>query len=286
MERRQGIFWILTIPANEYAAPTTLPTYAAYITGQLERGTAGSVLGPNQFGGRPIADTSTDGFLHWQVMVAFKSKASLRVVKSHFGQQCHAELTRSGRARSYCQKERTRVSDSFEFGALPFSVANKTDWDSVWTCAKAGDLEKIPARVRVVSYRTLRAIASDFDHPEAMERTAMVFYGPTGTGKSRRAWDEAGLQAYCKDPRSKFWCGYQGESNVIFDEFRGGIDISHILRWLDRYPVRVEVKGSSVPLRATKYWFTSNQHPDIWYPELDDLTKDALLRRLEIINLV
>jgi len=29
--------------------------------------------------------------------------------------------------------------------------------------------------------------------------------GTTGMGKSRRAWEEAGLNAYPKDPRSKFW---------------------------------------------------------------------------------
>lgn len=112
-----------------------------------------------------------------------------------------------------------------------------------------------------------------------------MFWGPTGTGKSRRAWAEAGMDAYCKDPRSKFWCGYQAEQHVIIDEFRGGIDIAHLLRWLDRYPVRVEIKGSSMPLAAVKFWITSNIHPDDWYKETDYQTMDALKRRLEIINL-
>jgi len=34
--------------------------------------------------------------------------------------------------------------------------------------------------------------------------------------------------------------GYRGQEHVVFDEFRGGIDISHVLRWFDRYPVIVE----------------------------------------------
>lgn len=83
-----------------------------------------------------------------------------------------------------------------------------------------------------------------------MERKVYVFWGPTGTGKSRRAWDEAGPDAYPKDPRSKFWDGYNGHSNVVLDEFRGAIDVSHLLRWFDRYPVLVEVKGSSRILSA------------------------------------
>lgn len=117
-----------------------------------------------------------------------------------------------------------------------------------------------------------------------MLRVCYVYWGPTGTGKSKRAWEESGLGAYGKDPRSKFWCGYQGQENVVIDEFRGGIDAAHLLRWLDRYPVRVEIKGSSRPLCAKTFWITSNLQPSAWFPELDSLTVDALLRRLTIIE--
>lgn len=152
--------------------------------------------------------------------------------------------------------------------------------------AQAGNLLAVPARVRVVSYRTLRCIAADHDKPVGIVRDVKVFWGPTGTGKSRRAWDEAGVDAYCKDPRSKFWCGYQGEENVIIDEFRGGIDVAHLLRWFDRYPVRVEIKGSSVPLVASRVWITSNLEPSYWYPELDLETRAALMRRLVVEQLL
>lgn len=81
-------------------------------------------------------------------------------------------------------------------------------------------------------------------------------------------------------------CGYGGQEHVIIDEFRGGIDIAHLLRWLDRYPVRVEVKGGSFPLLASRFWITSNIHPRQWYPDLDEATMDALLRRLTIINMI
>jgi len=120
----------------------------------------------------------------------------------------------------------------------------------------------------------------------AIVRTIVVFWGKTGVGKSRRAWDEASLEAYPKDPRTKFWDGYQAQEHVVIDEFRGGVDIGHVLRWFDRYPVIVEVKGSSVPLKATKIWITSNLHPRSWYPELDHETYLALERRLEITEIV
>jgi len=117
-----------------------------------------------------------------------------------------------------------------------------------------------------------------------MERTCYVYWGVTGAGKSRRAWDEASLSAYPKSPSTKFWDGYVGQEHVVLDEFRGEIGISHLLRWLDRYPVTVETKGSAVVLSARRIWITSNISPRDWYPNLDEATMDALLRRLEVTH--
>lgn len=120
--------------------------------------------------------------------------------------------------------------------------------------------------------------------PIGIERTVNVYWGSTGSGKSHRAWGEAGPHSYPKDPRTKFWDGYNGHEHVVIDEFRGGIDISHLLRWFDKYPVVVEVKGSSTVLKATKIWITSNISPNDWYPDLDQETKEALLRRLNVTH--
>jgi len=137
----------------------------------------------------------------------------------------------------------------------------------------------------VVSYRTLRAIGADYAVPRPIERVIRCYWGPTATGKSRRAWSEAGLGAYSKCPRSKFWTGYTGQKEVVIDEFRGGIDVSHLLRWCDRYPVHLEIKEASRPMDVERIWFTSNLHPNDWYPDLDLDTKLALERRMTIIHM-
>lgn len=85
---------------------------------------------------------------------------------------------------------------------------------------------------------------------------------------------------------TKWWCGYLGNEHVVIDEFRGVIDVAHLLRWLDRYPVLVEIKGSSVVLKAKTIWITSNLDPRLWYPDIDQETLDALLRRLNITHFV
>lgn len=139
----------------------------------------------------------------------------------------------------------------------------------------------IPADIRTRCYHTIRRIHSDHSRPDPMVRDATVFWGPTGTGKSRKAW-ELEPDAYPKDPNNKWWDGYTGEKAVIIDEFRGKIDIAHLLRWFDRYKCNVEVKGGCIALRAQTFYITSNLHPKDWYKDIDLETYDALKRRINI----
>jgi hypothetical protein len=256
----QACYWMLTIPF-ELFVPYLPPGYC-YVRGQLE--------------------IAASGFQHWQLIAYAKTKVSLASVRATFG-PVHAEPTRSGACREYVWKEETRVAGTqFELGELPFRRNSKPDWDAVLLAARAGLIDSIPPDIQVRCYHQLRRIGSDYVQPVSMERSAKVFWGRTGTGKSRLAWEEAGLEAYSKDPRTKWWDGYLGQANVVIDEFRGTIDIAHLLRWLDRYPVRVENKGGSVSLSATRFWFTSNLDPRLWYPDVDSETVDALVRRIEI----
>jgi len=157
--------------------------------------------------------------------------------------------------------------------------ADSKDWDSIVNSAREGAFSDIPGDVLVRCYGNLKKIRVDSLKPVAQEKQVFVYWGRTGAGKSKRAWEEASFDAYPKDPCTKFWDGYVGQPNVVIDEFRGSIGISHLLRWLDRYPTIVEVKGSSVCFQAQKVWITSNLSPDDWYPELDQDTKAALRRR-------
>lgn len=52
----------------------------------------------------------------------------------------------------------------------------------------------------------------------------------------------------------------------------------------DDYPIIIENKGGAVVLRAKKIWITSNLHPKDWFPELDEETLSALLRRLHVVH--
>lgn len=154
----------------------------------------------------------------------------------------------------------------------------------MWQSAKRGAIDEIPADVRFRCYKTIRNIEKDYMEPCELEREIIVYWGEPGTGKSRRAWAEAGMDAFPKIPTSIYWDGYQGHEHVVMDEFRGGIRVEHILRWFDRYPVSVECKFGAVVLKAKKIWITSNLDPRRWYPDLDASTHGALMRRLKITH--
>lgn len=262
--RRQYLYWVGTIPRDSWSP--SLRDGLRWIKGQPEVGEA--------------------GYEHWQVVFSTTSKSTLAKVRRIWHPIVgHWEPSRSSAADLYVWKEDSRDGEPFEFGEKPFKRNSTTDWAVVKQNAIDGQFDTIPPDIYVRYYASLIRIRSDHLRPVAVLRECIVYWGPTGTGKSRTAWESAGIDAYPKDPRSKFWCGYRGEENVIIDEFRGGIDISHLLRWLDRYPVRVEIKGGSQPLMAKKLWITSNIKPEEWYPDIDWETQAALIRRLTVINM-
>lgn len=283
LRRRQGRYWLLTIPIESWEP--CLPEGCAYVKGQGERG-RGCVCGYTEE--HCTCPEDRKRYKHWQVLFVLDKKGSLATIRRMLGfDGFHGELTRSEAADEYVWKEDTRIPGSqFEFGEKKVRVNNKVDWDEIWELAKAGRIEEIPAGVRIRCYNTLEKISLAYAEPTAILRRCVVYWGKTGTGKTRRAWNEAGMGSYPKNPRTKWWDSYRGQKNVIIDEFRGGIDITYFLQWTDRYPVLVERKGGGCPLEVESIWVTSNLHPKRWWPDMDPETLDALYRKVEIYEVV
>lgn len=147
----------------------------------------------------------------------------------------------------------------------------KTDWDAVWDSAASGKVLDIPADVRIRCYNQLKRIEKDLMEPKPRPNiTVRVFWGVSGSGKTHHAIQLLGDAYYDKLPTTKFWDGYRQESNVLIDEFRGEIGISHLLKWCDKYKCTVETKGGGTPLAASNIIITSNLHPRDWWKDLDE----------------
>lgn len=260
----QARYWLLTIPFDKHPIQPSTKDDLVYIKGQQERGAT--------------------GYHHWQLLAVFSKKLRTSAVKRYFCREAHCEPSRSEAANEYVWKEDTRVEGTqFEIGSLPLHRNNKNDWDKIYEDAKSGDIDNIPKDIVVRHYNSLKRIRVDNMQPcWRHDIKVTVYWGGTGIGKSRRAFHEAGDlgDVYIKDPNSKWWDGYRGQSSVIIDEFVGNIGISHLLRWFDRYPCNVETKGYSQPLLATTFYVTSNLSPRDWYPDAAMAHHDALSRRI------
>lgn len=91
------------------------------------------------------------------------------------------------------------------------------------------------------------------------------WFGPPGAGKSFTARAEF-PDLYLKE-QNKWWDNYAGQTTVLLDDFdKQGVCLGHHLKiWLDKYPIRGEIKHGTVALVYTKFIITSNYQPeDLW----------------------
>lgn len=91
------------------------------------------------------------------------------------------------------------------------------------------------------------------------------FWGLSGTGKTREIYDLFGTEVFTPI-NFRWWEGYDNHDVVLLDDIRGDYCKFHeFLRLIDRYPFRVECKGGSRQLKATKIYITSDKHwRDCW----------------------
>jgi len=185
-------------------------------------------------------------------------------------------------AVAYCTKDDTRVEGPWSYG-VPSTQGKRTDLDIVTDVIKAGGTLEEVARLHssafVKFFRGLTALKCTLTPPRNHVTESIVYFGPTGTGKSHRAFSLY-PDAYWL-PQGKWFDNYNGQSTVVIDEFYGWLSYSFLLRLLDKYPLLVESKGGHVQFVAKLIVFTSNTPPWEWYGPKCKL--DPLKRRLNAV---
>lgn len=232
-------------------------------------------------------EVGASGTPHIQGYVEFRDPRTWKSVKKALPRA--ALFVRKGsplQAWVYCEKESTPEEKIHRFGTKPAAPApgRRTDLERATAIVAERGLtalaQELPVQF-VLHHRGFEALQARLAPIRTRQPTVTVLWGPTGTGKSHTARQLAGEEdTYIWHPQQGTWFdGYEGQTCVIFEEFRGQIPFGTLLSLLDKYDCRVQKKGSSTQFAATKIIFTSPVEPKDWYETL--AANDGKLAQLE-----
>lgn len=116
----------------------------------------------------------------------------------------------------------------------------------------------------------------------------IVITGPTGSGKTSQVYNDNDIDDIYKvevgdgSSGSIFWDNYNGENVILIDDFHNNFKLDYMLRLLDSYPMKLNIKGGYTWKCAKKIYITSNIPIDKWYPYCPPEHRNALIRRITI----
>nr|WAE42938.1 MAG: replication associated protein [Cressdnaviricota sp.] len=229
--------------------------------------------------GKEIGESGTP---HLQGFIYFDNPRAFNAVKKIIP-KAHLEAMKGTaiQASDYCKKDGQFV----ERGECP-NQGKRSDIDDIRELIKtkpkmrevidvANSIQSVKMAEQILKYKEK---ARDF-LPEVY-----WFYGETGTGKSRAVSELI-------DPEDSYYClgtikwfdGYDAHSDVVIDDIRSNFSTySEFLRLIDRYPYKVEIKGSTRQFLAKRIFITSPYHPRMLWQNVEDKTQ--LLRRIKEIR--
>lgn len=235
-------------------------------------------------------EVGAQGTRHLQGTILFKNARAFGGVTKLLLKRAHIEVCMNvEKSIEYCKKE----GKYEEFGKPPVprpenEQGRRTDLESIRDMILE---EKIRNEVDLCmmarSYMSIRAGKELLKYLKKgkinLNKKIIWLWGSTGVGKTKLAIELCGGIDNCwiSSKDLKWWEGYSGEKNVIFDDFRGDFCKFHeLLRILDIYPYRAEVKGSSCIIDADLIVITSPFPPNEVYAGRTDEDIMQLLRRI------
>lgn len=226
---------------------------------------------------------------HLQGYVEYTAPMRVGGVKGHFGgPRLHLECRRGSRdqAIAYCRKSDSQLDGPWTIGDLgTLNPGKRNDLrdasDSIFSGSSILDLANERSDLVVRYHRGFQYLMSIRDRQSAMEFrqvSVLVYCGDAGTGKTRAAYDSFRGDIFGLDQGERLWFdGYSNESCLLLDDFYGWIKYGTLLKILDGYPYRADIKGGFTWGQWTTVIITSNKIPSQWYH--DGLTA-ALRRRI------
>ncbi len=213
--------------------------------------------------------THYQGYVEFSVGIRFNAMQRL-IPRAHLeGRRGTAD-----QARDYCMKDDSRQAGPWECGNFKTNPGNRTDLlEAIKTADETYSIAEV-ARQHPLQFVKFNRGLGDYifhtrprrsiDNPPSVH----LYFGPTGTGKTRKAFEDNQDSIFRKPPDTAWFDGYYGQHCLLLDDFAGRaskMSLVNLLQLLDRYPIDVQIKGGHAAMTARHIVITTNLHPVTWY---------------------
>lgn len=239
-----------------------------------------------------------NGRLHWQGYIQMYNQCRTRKIQTittglkikHF-----CELARGSKEdnKAYCTKLRTSQNEWFEFGKA-CSQGCRTDLEADKKCLDDGgnlhDIAQNHFGNFIRYHQGFKAYKELADKKNRSGRRndieVELRHGQTGTGKTQGVLDKHGDEnVFIIDFNgTEWWDGYDGEKIILIDDYNNDIKINRLLRLLDKYKVRLPIKGGFTWANWNKVYITTNLKLDEIHSQAKPEHRRALFRRIKSIT--
>lgn len=235
-------------------------------------------------------DSCKEGKFHGHAFIYFKNPTTLTGVKKLFGKDCHVERphlnsTAIKYVKGICDAEKgkeSRKHNIIENGRPPMDNGVHA-MEQVLECNTVTQvIETMPDTY--VKYRNgIKDIILNKQAKNRFYKPPMVhwIYGPTGTGKTREAFEKGARNV---DYNNGFFSDWGDARIICLEELRGDIPYRTLLKLLDGYHnyYSINIKGGEKFVDLDEIYITSPYRPEDIYRQqvTKDDSIDQLLRRI------
>lgn len=232
--------------------------------------------------GKEVGANSTP---HLQGYLELAKKKRLGGVKKLVGlARAHFEPRRGTQLQAikYCQKD----GSFFEYGEKKLDSTTNLKQDRLKVLKKLADEGSSPADlfnadpvIYCQCYKAIERLASFNTVVRIRDLEVHLYHGKPGTGKTRQAYERY-PKIYAFPIGKVLWAdGYYGQKEVLLDDFSGNMRLVDTLRFLDRYPIQIPIKGGFVQWCPDLIIITTNVHPKLWYDYSKRTDSEKALKR-------
>jgi len=228
----------------------------------------------------------TTNVKHLQGYISFPERQRPSQIKK-FLRRAHLEIAKGNASQNqeYCKKG----GDFEEYGPQPAARGARTDLANLQERIKSGasrhDIRDEFFNLYVRYPKAIDNYIAELAAPRQWETNVVVYWGKTGAGKTRAVFAFADVESIYVHPGDQWFDGYVGQPVALFDDFNGSeFKLSYLLKLLDRYPMKVPVKGGFANWIPKNIFITSNKDPKEWYTGAHEEQRKALFRRIKEIK--